>query len=105
MSRRKQSGLVAVAEFPYRHQAEFAAGFLRDALIPVRVETGDGQAAGIGMIGRGARVWVRSDDEAKARDVLEGYPASDEPGRDDAASEAKSPESDDDRPPPEAGDH
>ena len=61
---------VAVAEYPFPHQAELAAGFLRDAEIPVRVALGDGQAAGIGMIGHGTKVWVRSEDESIARDVL-----------------------------------
>lgn len=65
---------MAIAEYAYRYQAELAAGFLRDAGIAVRVESGDGQAAGIGMVGKGARVWVRGADEEAAREVLEARP-------------------------------
>jgi hypothetical protein len=32
---------VAVAEFTYRHEAEFAAGFLTDAGIPHRLQIDD----------------------------------------------------------------
>jgi hypothetical protein len=60
---------VAVAKYEYRHDAEFAAGFLDDAGIPYRLQVDD-PALGI-SIGVSATIWVRGMDEARARDILE----------------------------------
>jgi len=64
---------VLIAEYPFPYLAEFAAGFLRDAEIPHKLDLGDGHAAGIGMVGRGSRLWVRAVDEKSARLVLESF--------------------------------
>lgn len=60
---------VAVANYEYRHDAEFAAGFLDDAGIPYRLQVDD-PALGI-SIGVSATIWVRGMDEARAREILE----------------------------------
>jgi hypothetical protein len=61
---------VAVAEFTYRHEAEFAAGFLDDAGIPYRLQIDDA-GGDLGLtLGRPAIVWVRAVDLERARDVL-----------------------------------
>ena len=62
---------VAVAEFTYRHEAEFAAGFLADAGIPYRLQIDDA-GGDLGLtLGRPAIVWVRAADLDRARDVLD----------------------------------
>jgi hypothetical protein len=60
---------VAVAQYLYRHEAEFAAGFLDDADIPYRLQIDD-PSLGI-SIGSPAIVWVRGVDVQRAREVLE----------------------------------
>lgn len=62
---------VPIAEYSYRHQAEFAAGFLRDAGIPYRLQIDDagGWDAGV-TIGRPAVLWVRAEDVEEARELL-----------------------------------
>lgn len=60
---------VAVANYEYRHDAEFAAGFLDDAGIPYRLQVDD-PALGL-SIGVSAVIWVRGMDAARARDILE----------------------------------
>ena len=63
---------VPIAEYPYRHEAEFAAGFLEDAGIPFRLQTDDaGGADSFMTIARPARLWVRKEDVLKAREVLD----------------------------------
>ena len=63
---------VPIAEYLYRHEAEFAAGFLEDAGIPFRLQTDDaGGADSFMTIARPARLWVRREDVEEARDVLE----------------------------------
>ena len=63
---------VPIAEYLYRHEAEFAAGFLEDAGIPFRLQTDDAGGAGAFMTSaHPARLWVRAEDVEKARDVLE----------------------------------
>jgi hypothetical protein len=70
---------VAVAEFRYRHEAEFAAGFLDDAGIPYRLQIDDA-GGDLGLtLGRPAVVWVRAIDADAAREVLD-LEASDEGG-------------------------
>lgn len=60
---------VVVAQYRYRHEAEFAAGFLDDAEIPYRLVVDD---ASLGMtISAPATIWVRAMDEAEAREVLD----------------------------------
>jgi hypothetical protein len=62
---------VAVAEFTYRHEAEFAAGFLTDAGIPYRLQADDA-GGDLGLtLGRPAILWVRAVDAERARDVLD----------------------------------
>jgi len=69
------SGDVVVAEFNYRHEAEFAAGFLDDAEIPYRLQTDDAGGIDIGVgMGRPARLWVRGEDADEARELLEVMP-------------------------------
>lgn len=60
---------VPVARFGYRHEAEFAAGFLDEAGIPYRLELDD-PAIGISF-GMTATIWVRGADLHHAREVLE----------------------------------
>jgi len=63
--------LVAVAEFRYRHEAEFAAGFLADAGIPHRLQIDDA-GGDLGLtLGRPAVIWVRAVDLDAAREVLD----------------------------------
>ncbi|MDE0898416.1 MAG: hypothetical protein OSA81_05310 [Longimicrobiales bacterium] len=57
---------VAVAHYGFRHEAEFAAGFLDDAGIPFRLQIDD---PAIGM--SSATLWVRDIDVTKVRDILE----------------------------------
>ena len=75
MPSRSPSGDVVVAEFNYRHEAEFAAGFLDDAGIPYRLQTDDAGGVDIGVgMGRPARLWVCGEDADEARDLLEVTP-------------------------------
>jgi hypothetical protein len=60
---------VAIASYEYRHDAEFAAGFLDDAGIPYRLQVDD-PALGI-SVGVSATIWVREMDAARAREILE----------------------------------
>jgi len=61
-----------IAEFSYRHEAEFAAGFLRTAGIPFRLQVDDAGGADAGVtIGRPAVLWVRAEDVEEAREILE----------------------------------
>jgi len=63
---------VPVAEYSYRHEAEFAAGLLEDAGIAFRLQIDDAGGADIGVtIGRPAVLWVRAEDAPRARDVLD----------------------------------
>ena len=63
---------VPIAEYHYRHEAEFAAGFLRGAGIPYRLQIDDAGGADAGVtIGRPAVLWVRAEDEEEARAILE----------------------------------
>jgi hypothetical protein len=60
---------VVVAEYRYRHEAEFAAGFLDDAGIPYRLQIDD---PGLGMmVSTPATIWVRGMDVEHAREILE----------------------------------
>jgi len=62
---------VAVAEFQYRHEAEFAAGFLKDAGIPYRLQIDDA-GGDLGLtLGSRAVVWVLAADLERAKDVLD----------------------------------
>jgi putative signal transducing protein len=71
MSERTERKLtqVAIVQFGYRHEAEFAAGFLEDAGIPFRLQIDD-PAMGLSVSGA-ATIWVREMDAARAREVLE----------------------------------
>jgi hypothetical protein len=60
---------VVVAQYSWRHEAEFAAGFLKDADIPYRLQIDD-PALGI-SVGSAAALWVLGADEARAREVLD----------------------------------
>jgi hypothetical protein len=59
---------VRAAEFRYRHEAEFAAGFLDDAGIPYRLQVDD-PAMGL-TIASPAVLWVRAVDLEEVREVL-----------------------------------
>jgi len=59
---------IPVARFSYRHEAEFAAGFLDEAGIPYRLQFDD-PALGL-SVGVTATLWVLGFDEARAREVL-----------------------------------
>lgn len=60
---------IAVGHYAYRHEAEFAAGFLEDARIPYRLQIDD---PGLGMpLSSSATIWVLGVDERRAREVLE----------------------------------
>ena len=61
-----------IATFPYRHDAEYAQGFLQDAEIDSLLLTDDvgGLNPAIGF-SRPARIAVRAEDEEEARQVLE----------------------------------
>lgn len=60
---------VVLAQFAYRYEAEFAAGFLDDAEIPYRLQVDD---AAMGMlIATPATLWVLGMDLQRARDVLD----------------------------------
>ena len=62
---------VAVGQFRYRHEAEFAAGFLRDAGIPYRLQIDDAGGADLGLLNqRPAVLWVRAMDAEAAREIL-----------------------------------
>lgn len=60
---------VPIATYAYRHEAEFAAGFLEDAGIAYRLQVDD--AAMTMSMGASATLWVRGIDLPRARDVLE----------------------------------
>lgn len=60
---------VIVARYSWRHEAEFAAGFLDDAGIPYRLQIDD-PSLGI-SVSAAATLRVLHRDEAKARDVLD----------------------------------
>lgn len=60
---------MVVARYSWRHEAEFAAGFLDDAGIPYRLQIDD-PSLGI-SVSAAATLWVRGADEARARDVLD----------------------------------
>ena len=71
MARRVERKLqeVVVARYSWRHEAEFAAGFLKDAGIPYRLQIDD---PSLGMsVSAAATLWVLGADEARARDVLD----------------------------------
>jgi len=60
---------VALAQYGYRHEAEFASGFLEDAGIPYRLQVED---ATLGVAAAtSATIWVRGMDVQRARDLLE----------------------------------
>ena len=62
---------VPVAEYRYRHEAEFAAGFLEDAGIPYRLQIDDAGGADLGLaMLRPAVLWVRAVDAEAARDLV-----------------------------------
>lgn len=60
---------VAVGSYGYRHEAEFAAGFLEDAGIPYRLQVDD---PALGMaLSASAVLWVHAMDEDRALEILE----------------------------------
>ena len=63
---------AVIATFQYRHEAEFAAGFLTDAGIPFRLQVDDAGGAVAGVtVSNPARIWVRADDVEEALELLE----------------------------------
>ncbi len=65
----RKLGEVAVATYTWRHEAEFAAGFLLSAGIPHRLQIDD-PALGLSVSGA-ATIWVLGMDEPRARQTLE----------------------------------
>lgn len=64
---------VVVARFHYRHQAELAHGYLRDAGIESALFIDDAGGMEVGLaFANPARLLVRPRDLAEAHDVLEG---------------------------------
>lgn len=62
---------VRIAEYRYRHEAEFAAGFLEDAGIPYRLQLDDAGGADLGLsMLHPSAIWVRSVDAGIARELL-----------------------------------
>lgn len=60
---------VAVGRYGYRHEAEFAAGFLEDAGIPYRLQMND---PSMGMpLAASAILWVHAMDAERATDILD----------------------------------
>ena len=75
MSNEARQNDVLIAEYVYRHEAEFGAGFLADAGIPFRVQADDAGGAYGGMtFTSAARIWVRSQDAEQAREILQVTP-------------------------------
>jgi len=71
---------VPVAEYRYRHEAEFAAGFLSDAGIPYRLQIDDAGGADLGLsLLRPAVLWVREADAEEARELIAWEDGSDSP--------------------------
>ena len=63
---------VLVAEFGYRHEAEFAQGFLRDAGIPSRVASDDAGGVDLSIsFLSGTALFVADSDRERALQVLE----------------------------------
>ena len=63
---------VVVRVFQYRHEAEFAAGFLEDAGIPFRLQADDAGGIDAGMtLSNPARLWVRAEDAQRAIELLD----------------------------------
>ena len=60
---------VPIATYAYRHEAEFAAGFLDDAGIAYRLQIDD--AAMTMSMGSSVTLWVRGIDVPRAREILE----------------------------------
>lgn len=60
---------VPLASFNYRHEAEFAAGFLKEAGIPYRLQIDD-PTLGL-SVANAATLWVSAADERRAREVLD----------------------------------
>ncbi len=65
------SETAVVGRFPYRHEAEIAAGYLNDAGIVAAVfaDDGGGSEPALGWV-RPARLTVRTDQEAEALELL-----------------------------------
>lgn len=60
---------VPIVRYGYRHEAEFASGFLEEAGIPYRLQVED---ATLGVAAStSATIWVREMDVRKAQDLLE----------------------------------
>jgi hypothetical protein len=71
---------VKIAEYRYRHEAEFAAGFLEEAGIPYRLQTDDAGGAGLGLsMLHPSVLWVRGADADLARDLVGLEPDDAEP--------------------------
>ena len=80
----RKVGNVFLAEFVYRHEAEFAAGFLDEAGIPYRLQLDD---PAMGMtVSAPATLWVRGMDLQRAREVLDLPEPHAPPARDGMAS-------------------
>lgn len=62
---------VVVARFRHRHEAEMAAGFLRDAGIPYRLQIDDAGGVDFGTtFSRPPVLWVLAPDAEEAREII-----------------------------------
>ena len=62
---------VLIARFSYRHEAEFAQGFLREAQVPSRVESDDAGGVDLSIsFLAGASLFVAQVDEERAGEIL-----------------------------------
>ena len=62
---------VPIGEFRFRHEAEFAAGFLSDAGIPYRLQVDDAGGVELGISGtRPAVLWVSAMNAEQARELI-----------------------------------
>ncbi|MCH2460123.1 MAG: DUF2007 domain-containing protein, partial [Gemmatimonadetes bacterium] len=62
---------VPIGEVRFRHEAEFAAGFLSDAGIPYRLQVDDAGGVEFGLSGtRPAVLWVSDMNADQARELI-----------------------------------
>jgi len=69
---REEKDTAIAASFNRRYQAEIAQGYLNDAGIESMISADDAGGADLGLgLTRSAHIIVRSEDEARARRILE----------------------------------
>lgn len=83
---------VPVGSYNYRHEAEFAAGFLKSAGIPYRLQIED-PTLGLSA-SESATLWVHAMDERRAREVLDQEEILQDEGDGEPLGEDRRPEED-----------